>query len=42
VISQRNLASLQPCHELNIAIATIAMPVARFLHGLAFFDSLCI
>ena len=38
MISRRNHASLQPRREVNVAIATIALPVARFLCGLAIYN----
>jgi len=39
VVSQRNNASLQPCREVNVAIATTALPVARFLRSLALVEA---
>jgi len=38
VISRRNPVSLQLCHEVNVAIATIALPVVRFLHSLTIYN----
>jgi len=34
----KNHTLVQPCNEVNIAIATIALLVARVLHGLAVYD----